>query len=135
MHVQSYLFFEGRCEEALDFYKKTAGAQVEMLMRWKDRPDKSMCTPPDNADKVMHAQFKIGDTTIMASDGRNTGNTDFQGFALAINTKDEAEVDKLFHGLVDGGKITMPLTKTFFSPRFGMLTDKFGVNWMLLVAK
>jgi PhnB protein len=135
MHVQSYLFFEGRCEEALDFYKKTAGAQVEMLMRWKDRSDKSMCTPPDNADKVMHAQFKIGDTTIMASDGRNTGNTDFQGFALAINTKDEAEVDKLFHGLVDGGKITMPLTKTFFSPRFGMLTDKFGVNWMLLVAK
>jgi PhnB protein len=104
-----------------------------MLMRWKDSPDKSMCTP-DNADKVMHAQFKVGETTVMASDGRNTGHPDFQGFALTINVKDEAEVDKLFNALVDGGKITMPLTKTFFSPRFGMLVDKFGVNWMVIVA-
>ena len=134
MHVQPYLFFDGRCEEALEFYKKTAGAEVEMLMRWKDSPDKSMCTP-DNADKVMHAQFKIGDTTILASDGRNTGNPNFQGFALAINAKDEAEVDRLFNALAEGGKITMPLAKTFFSPRFGMLTDKLGVNWMLLVAQ
>jgi len=134
MHVQPYLFFDGRCEEAIEFYKKAAGAEVEMLMRWKDSPDKSMCTP-DNADKVMHAQFKIGDTTILASDGRNTGNPNFQGFALAINAKDEAEVDRLFNALAEGGKITMPLAKTFFSPRFGMLTDKLGVNWMLLVAQ
>ncbi len=134
MHVQPYLFFDGRCEEALDFYKKAIGAEVEMLMRWKDSPDKSMCTP-DNADKVMHAQFKAGDSTIMGSDGRNTGNPKFDGFALAINAKDEAEVDKLFNALAAGGKVTMPLAKTFFSPRFGMLADKFGVNWMLLVAK
>jgi PhnB protein len=133
MHVQPYLFFDGRCEEAVAFYKNAIGAQVEMLMRWKDSPDKSMCTP-DNADKVMHAQFKVGETTVMASDGRNTGHPDFQGFALTINVKDEAEVDKLFNALVDGGKITMPLTKTFFSPRFGMLVDKFGVNWMVIVA-
>jgi PhnB protein len=135
VNVQPYLFFDGRCEEALGFYKTTIGAQVEMMMRWKDSPDKSMCTP-DNADKVMHVQFKVGDTTIMGSDGRNTGNPNFQGFALTINGKDEAEVDKLFDALLDGGgKVTMPLSKTFFSPRFGMLADKFGMNWMVIVAK
>jgi len=134
MHVQPYLFFDGRCQEALDFYKKAVGAEVGMLMRWKDSPDKSMCTP-DNAEKVMHAQFNIGDTTVMASDGRNTGQPDFKGFALTINAKDTAEVDKLFGALGDGGKVTMPLSKTFFSERFGMLADKFGVNWMLIVAK
>ena len=134
MHVQPYVFFDGRCEEALEFYKKAIGAQVEMVMRWKDSPDKSMCSP-DNADKVMHAQFKVGDSTIMGSDGRNTGNPNFQGFALTINARDEAEVDRLFAALGEGGKVTMPLAKTFFSPRFGMLADKFGMNWMLIVAK
>ncbi len=134
MYVQPYVFFDGRCEEALEFYKKAIGAQVEMVMRWKDSPDKSMCSP-DNADKVMHAQFKVGDSTIMGSDGRNTGNPNFQGFALTINARDEAEVDRLFAALGEGGKVTMPLAKTFFSPRFGMLADKFGMNWMLIVAK
>jgi PhnB protein len=134
MKIQPYLMFDGRCEEALDFYKKAAGAKVEMLLRWKDGPDKSMCKP-GNEDKIMHMQFKIGDTTVMASDGDNTGKPNFQGFALALHTKDEAEVEKLFNALSEGGKVTMPLTKTFFSPRFGMLADKFGVNWMLLVAQ
>ena len=134
MLVQSYLFFDGRCEEALDFYKRAAGAKVEMLMRFKENPEQNSCAPGAE-EKVMHTQFKIGDTTILASDGRNTGNPKFDGFALAINAKDEAEVDKLFNGLADGGKVTMPLTKTFFSPRFGMLADKFGVNWILLVAQ
>lgn len=134
MHIQPYLFFDGRCEEALAFYKASIGAEVEMMMRWKDSPDKSMCTP-DNADKVMHAQFKLGDTVVMGSDGRNTGNPKFEGFALTIGAKDEAEVDRLFNALADGGKVTMPLAKTFFSPRFGMLADKFGVNWMLMVAQ
>jgi PhnB protein len=134
MHVQPYLFFDGRCDEAIDFYKNAIGAEVGMLMRWKDSPDKSMCSP-DNADKVMHAQFNVGDTTIMASDGRNTGNPNFQGFALTINGKDAAEVDRLFSALGEGGKVTMPLSKTFFSERFGMLADKFGMNWMLIVAK
>ena len=133
MQVQSYLFFDGRCDDALEFYKKTIGAKVEMLMRWKDSPDKSMCTP-GNEDKVMHSAFRVGETSLMASDGRNTGNPNFQGFALSINAKDEAEADKLFGALSEGGKITMPMTKTFFSPRFGMLADKFGVGWMILVA-
>ena len=132
MHVQPYLFFDGRCDEALDFYKKAIGADVKMLMRWKDSPDKSMCTQ-DNADKVMHSQFQIGDTTVMASDGRNQGQPKFDGFALSIIAKTESEADKMFGALGDGGQVTMPMSKTFFSPRFGMLADKFGVHWMILV--
>jgi PhnB protein len=132
MQLQPYLFFDGRCDEAIEFYKKALGAKVDMLMRWKDSPDKSMATPA-NANKVMHSTIRIGETTMMASDGRNTGNPNFQGFALTINAKDEA--DRLFAALGDGGKVTMPMSKTFFSPRFGMLADKFGVGWMILVAK
>lgn len=132
MQVQSYLFFDGRCEEAINFYKKTLNAKVDMLMRWKDSPDKSMCTP-GNENKVMHASLKIGETRVMASDGRNTGNPEFKGFALSVNAKDEADADHLFNSLAAGGKVTMPIGKTFFSPRFGMTTDKFGVNWMVIV--
>ena len=132
MQVQSYLFFDGRCEEAIDFYKKTLGAEVGMLMRWKDCPDKSACTP-DNENTVMHASLKIGESRVMASDGRNTGNPEFKGFALSVNAKDEADADRLFNSLSAGGKVMMPLGKTFFSPRFGMATDKFGVNWMVIV--
>jgi PhnB protein len=134
MQLQPYLFFDGRCEEALDFYKKTVGAQVEIMMRWKDSPDKSMCTPA-NENKVMHSCVKIGDTSMMASDGRCEGKPDFKGFALTISAKTEAEADKTFNALADGGKVQMPMTKTFFSPRFGMVADKFGVGWMVLVAQ
>jgi PhnB protein len=132
MHVQPYLDFNGRCDEALDFYKKAIGANVDMVMRWKDAPDKSMCTP-QNADKVMHSQFKVGDTTVMASDGRISGKPSFQGITLCINAANEAEADKMFNGLADGGQVQMPLGKTFFSPRFGMVADKFGVGWMVIV--
>jgi PhnB protein len=134
MQIQSYLFFDGRAEEAIEFYKKALDAQVTMLMRWKDSPDKSMCTP-SNENKVMHSYMTIGETGVMISDGRNTGNLKFDGFALSITTKTEAEADKLFGALGAGGKVTMPLGKTFFSPRFGMLADKFGVSWMILVAQ
>jgi len=134
MQVQPYLFFDGRCDEALEFYKKALGAKVEMLMRWKDSPDKSMCTP-SNENKVMHSCLKIGETRVMASDGRNTGKPVFQGFSLSLNAKDEAEADKLFAALGDGGQVQMPMTKTFFSARFGMVADKFGVGWMILVAQ
>jgi PhnB protein len=134
MQVQNYLFFDGRAEEAIEFYKKTLGAKVEMLMRNKESPDQSMCTP-GSENKVLHAYIHIGETQLMVSDGRNTGNPKFEGFALSIATKTEAEADKLFNALADGGKVTMPQTKTFFSARFGMLADKFGVNWMILVAK
>src|SRR5512143_382425 len=132
MQVQSYLFFDGRCEEAIAFYKKALGAEVDMLMRWKDSPDKSMCSL-GNENKVMHASLKIGETRVMASDGRNTGNPEFKGFALSVNAKDEADADRIFNSLSTDGKVMMPLGKTFFSPRFGMATDKFGVNWMVIV--
>jgi PhnB protein len=132
MQVQPYLFFDGRCDEAIEFYKKAIGAKVGMLMRWKDSPDKSMCTA-SNADKVMHAQFEIGDTKVLASDGRNSGQPKFDGFALTIAANTEAEADKMFGALGEGGQVTMPMAKTFFSPRFGMLADKFGVHWMIMV--
>jgi PhnB protein len=132
MQVKPYLFFDGRCDEALAFYKTAIGADVKMLMRWKDSPDPSMCTP-GNAEKVMHAQFQVGETTIMTSDGRNSGAPKFEGFALTIAAKTEAEADRLFGALVDGGQVTMAMSKTFFSPRFGMLADKFGVHWMIIV--
>ena len=133
MQVQSYLFMDGRAEEAIEFYKKALGATVTMLMRFKESPDQSMCAPGAE-NKVMHAYINIGETGVMISDGRNTGQPKFEGFALSISTKTEAEADKLFNALVDGGKVTMPQTKTFFSPRFGMLADKFGVGWMVYVS-
>jgi PhnB protein len=134
MQVQPYLFLDGRCEEALDFYKKAIGAKVENLMRWKDNPDPSMCNGP-NKDKVMHAHVTIGDATVLASDGRCEGKPEFKGFALTISTKTAAEADKTFAALSDGGQVQMPMAKTFFSERFGMLADKFGVGWMVIVEK
>ena len=136
MQVQPYLFFDGRCEEALEFYKKTLGAKVEMMMRFKESPEKNsaMCAPGSD-DKIMHAAFKIGDTLVMGSDGMCSGNPQFKGFSLSITAKSEADADKTFNALADGGKVEMPLTKTFFSPKFGMVADKFGVGWMVLVAQ
>ena len=134
MQVQNYLFLDGRAEEAIEFYKKTLGAKVEMLMRFKESPDQSGC-PAGAGDKVMHACINVGETPVMLSDGHNSGHPEFKGFALSIATKTAAEADKLFNALVDGGKVTMPQSKTFFSERFGMLTDKFGVNWMILVGQ
>jgi len=135
MLVQPYLFFDGRAEEAVDFYRKTVGAEVTMLMRFKDSPDPSM-SPPDspNANKVMHMSLKIGDSTVLGSDGRCMGQANFQGFALSLTAANEAEAAKLFAALGEGGQVQMPLTKTFFSPAFGMLADRFGVSWMVYVA-
>jgi PhnB protein len=132
MQIQPYLFFEGRTEEAIEFYKRTLGAKVEMLMRFKEAPDQSMISS-GNGDKVMHSSIKIGETTLLASDGRNTGKPNFQGFSLTIYAKDEAAADKLFGALGAGGEVRMPMEKTFFAKRFGMLADKFGVSWMIIV--
>ena len=134
MQTQIYLFFDGRTEEALDFYKKTLGVEVEMLMRFKDAPPEARqgCAP-GSENKVMHSCFKLGDQRVMASDGRNQGKPEFRGFSLTLAVKSEAEVDRLFAALSDGGKVEMPLGKTFFSPRFGVLSDKFGVGWMVMV--
>jgi PhnB protein len=132
--VQPYLFFDGRCDEALEHYRRTLGAEVTMLMRFKESPDPA-AVPPGGGDKVMHSAFRIGDTVVMASDGRCQGTPSFQGFALSITVPDEAAAERLFGGLSDGGQVQMPLTKTFFSPRFGMVADRFGVSWMVLVGQ
>jgi PhnB protein len=133
--VQPYLFFDGRCEEAVEFYRKALGAEVEMLMRFKDSPEPPQpgCAP-GAPDKVMHASFRIGETTVMASDGRCEGKPSFQGFSLSLTVPTETEADRLFNTLADGGQVQMPLLKTFFSPRFGMVADRFGVSWMIYVA-
>jgi PhnB protein len=135
MQIQPYLFFDGRCEEALDFYKGAVGAKVEMLMRFKESPEhgKGGMEPPGAADKVMHASFKVGDALILASDGNCAGKPKFDGFSLALSVKDAAEADEKFAALGKGGQVNMPLAKTFFSPKFGMVQDKFGVNWMVMV--
>ncbi len=132
MQVQTYLYFDGRCEEALEFYRSVLGAKVDMLMRFKDAPDPAMIAP-GTEDKIMHANFHVGDTTLMASDGRCLGKASFQGFALTLSLPTEAEAERLFGVLGDGGQVQMPLTKTFFAPRFGMVADRFGVSWMVLV--
>ncbi len=137
MFIQPYLFFDGRCEEAIEFYTKALSAKVEMLMRFKDSPappDKEGCTPGDE-NKVMHACFRIGDSAIMASDGRCQGTPKFEGVALSISAATADEAEKAFAALSAGGQVQMPMEKTFFSERFGMVADKFGVSWMVLVAK
>ena len=132
MQVQPYLFFDGRCEEAIAFYRQALGAEVEMLMRFKDAPEPGM-SPPGSADKVMHASLKIGGSMVLASDGQCGGKPSFQGFSLSLTAADDAEADRLFTALADGGQVQMPLAKTFFSPRFGMTGDRFGVSWMVIV--
>ena len=133
MHVQPYLFFDGRCEEALEFYKGALGAEVMMLLRFKDNPE-PQANPAGAEDMVMHTSFRIGETTVMASDGRCLGQPSFQGFALSLTARDDAEAERLFGALADGGQVQMPLAKTFFSSRFGMVADRFGVPWMIVVA-
>jgi len=135
MKIQPYVFFEGRCEEAIEFYRKTLGAEVTLMMRFKDNPEPPPpgTTPPGTENKIMHATVQIGESTVQMSDGRCQGSSKFSGFTLSIITQSEAEAERIFTALGDGGKVNMPLTKTFFSPRFGMLYDRFGVSWMVLV--
>ena len=131
--VQPYLFFGGHCEEALEFYRSALGAEVQMLMRYKESPEPQPGMPDCFEEKVMHASFRIGETTLMASDGMCEGKPAFDGFSLSITVPDEAEADRVFAALAEGGLVTMPLEKTFWTPKFGMLTDRFGVGWMVNV--
>ncbi len=133
MQIQPYLLFDGRCEEAIEFYRRALGAEVTMLMRHKDSPEPPQpgMVPPGSENKVMHASFRIGDSAVMASDGHCRGKPHFEGFSLNINVPDAATADRVFNALADGGEVRMPLAKTFFSPRFGMVADRFGVSWMI----
>jgi PhnB protein len=135
MHIEPYLFFNGRCEEAIAFYKKVLGAEVVMMMRNKEAPEKPPpgMLPEGSDDKIMHATLRIGASNLMLSDGRCDGKPVFSGFSLSLDAASEAEAERLFAALADGGTVQMPLAKTFWSPRFGMVADRFGVGWMVSV--
>ena len=132
--IQPYLMFGGRCEEALDFYRTALGAQIDMLMRFQESPDPPPpgMLPPGFENKIMHASFRIAGNVLMASDGCEVG-PQFKGFSLSISVATEAEADRYFTALSDGGQVQVPLAKTFWSPKFGMLTDRFGISWMVNV--
>ena len=134
--IQPYLFFNGSCEEAIRFYEKALGAKVSMLMRVKDSPDPPPpgMYPPGSENKVMHAEIDVGGAKVMASDGCDLSGPSFKGFSLSLSARDEAEARRWFDALAAGGQVGMPLGKTFFSPCFGMVTDRFGVGWMVIVA-
>ena len=133
--IQPYLFFNGSCEQAVEFYCKALGAKVEMLMRFEDSPEpiQSGMLPPGFEHKIMHSSFRIGQTMVMASDGCTADKPSFQGFSLSLSVHSETEADRVFEALAEGGQVRMPLTKTFWSPRFGMVADRFGVGWMISV--
>jgi PhnB protein len=133
MTIQPYLFFEGCAEEAAAFYQKIFGAEPPMILRYKDSPVPAEHTPPGAENKVLHMSMKIGDSIVLGSDGHCSGAPGFQGFALTYTAKDEADADRVFDALSDCGAVRMPLGKTFFSPRFGMAADRFGVAWMVIV--
>jgi PhnB protein len=137
MQIEPYLFFEGRCEEAIEFYRRALGADVQMMLRYSDSPEPAPpgMLPPGAEKKVMHASFRIGETTVMASDGHCAGQASFQGFALSLSAKNGAEAERLFAALADGGQVRQPLGKTFFSPCFGMVADRFGVLWIVIAAQ
>jgi PhnB protein len=130
--VQPYLSFDGRCEEALEFYKRTIGAKVTALMRWTEAPESQCMVGPGNENKIMHSSFQVGETEILASDGRCTGQPSFQGISLTLTAANDAEAKRLFNALTDGGQVQMPLDKTFFASSFGMVADRFGVSWMVI---
>jgi PhnB protein len=137
-HIQPYLFFEGRTEEALEFYRAALGAEVAFLMKYKDSPEGEAKCPDGSAppgEKVMHCAFKVGDSLLMASDGFCSGKPNFQGFSLSYPAKDAADAKRRFDALAAGGKVGMPLGETFFAEAFGMVTDRFGVSWMVLAGQ
>jgi PhnB protein len=131
MAVTPYLFLDGRCEEAIEFYKKHLGAEVGMLMRFKDAPPDQKCSP-GHENKIMHACITINGAPVMLSDGRVQNKPKFEGFALSLDAKEAADGERMFNALQDGGQVHQPMTETFFAKRFGMVADKFGVGWMII---
>ena len=136
MQIQPYLFFDGRCEEAIEFYKKALGAEVTQLKRFKDSPEpNSPMVPADSGNKVMHANLRIGESMVMASDGSCRGKPNFEGFSLSLELTDDADAERKFAALGNGGTVHQPLITTFFASRFGMVADRFGVQWMVISGK
>lgn len=134
MRLQPYLQFQGRCDEAIEFYRGALGAEVEVVMRWKDCPQPQPgMIPPGAENKVMHASFRIGETAVLASDGLTQGQPTFQGFSLALTVPTDADAKRRFELLAERGQVQQPLMPTFFTSSFGIVTDRFGVSWMVVV--
>jgi PhnB protein len=133
MYVQPYLFFNGRCEEAIHYYEKHLGAKVNAKMRYKEAPPSDGPGADANGEHIMYSNLTIGDTVVMASDDCVNKDTKFQGFSLSLTVGNNAEADRAFTALADGGQVQMPLSQTFFSPYFGMVADRFGIHWMVMV--
>lgn len=135
--VLPYLNFDGRCDEAAAFYQQAVGAEIGMVMRFKDSPEPPQegCVPPGSGEKVMHMSMTIAGSTILASDCHCAAQPKFEGFSLAMNLPTVAEVEKAFAALADGGQVCMPLEKTFWAVSFGVVTDRFGVTWMIMCEK
>lgn len=133
--IQPYLFFNGNCEQAVEFYKKALGAEVQMMLRYKESPEPPPpgMVPPGSENKIMHASFRVGETIVMAADDCTAKTEGFDGFSLSLSVPTEADADRAFNALAAGGEVKMPLMKTFWSPRFGMLKDRFGIGWMVSV--
>lgn len=136
MQIQPYLFFDGRCEEALMFYREVLGAEITMLMRFGESPDPAPpgTLPPGAENKIMHAALRVGDSVILASDGHCGGEPSFAGMSLSLTLASQNQAEQVFEALSREGEVTLQLGKTFFSPSFGMLRDRFGVAWMVYVA-
>lgn len=136
MKIEPYLFFQGQCEDAIAFYQQALGATVEFMMRYADSPEPPPegTLPPGSAQKIMHASLLVGATRVMVSDDVYSGEGGFKGFSLSLDFADEASMRATFAALSDGGQVSMPLGKTFWTPLFGMVTDRFGVGWMLSIA-
>ena len=143
MQVQPYLFFDGRCEEAVRFYEKAIGAKVMAMMRFSENPDPQAsqmsgnCSGMASPDQIMHCAFTVGESLIMASDGVTAGEGGFKGISLSLAVGDDAEAKRLFDalGTGGGGQVQVPLMETFFATSFGMVVDRFGVGWMVVAAK
>lgn len=135
MKVQAYLYFDGKCDEAIAFYEKTVDAKLNMLMRFKDNPDPNAQTPVALAERVMHADLSIGESTVLVSDGLDSGVANFDGFALTLICDEVEDVTRRFNSLADGGAVTVPLVETFFTPRFGMCKDRYGVHWIVMAER
>jgi PhnB protein len=131
MQLEPYLFLEGRCEEAIEFYRKALGAQVEGLLRYKDSPPNTPSPEGTNPNAIMHSRLKVGDTAFMLSDGMASGKPQFQGFSLSLTVASDAEARRCFDALAEGGQVRMPLAPTFFATSFGMVADRFGIGWMV----
>ncbi len=135
VEVQNYLFFSGRCDEALAFYKEHLSADVKFMIRFNESPEPMPegVLQPGFENKVMHAEFSLGNVRVMASDGCNDVEK-FSGFRIALSVPTEEETRRIFNALAsEGGKVDMPLMKTFWSPLYGQVTDKFGVGWMVMI--